>query len=182
MITSASSPCLLAFFALGSAFLFAQDAAEWPTYGRDPGGTKYSPLNQINTKNVDTLVRAWSYHTGEPGGIWENTPIVVGNVMYFATRKNRVVALEPETGKELWVYDPKSTRVSEHRGVSYWPGDSHTKPRIVLATEGRLIELDAKTGKPALDFGDNGEVNLRTGVADDYPDWPRRVAVGAGDP
>jgi quinoprotein glucose dehydrogenase len=59
--------------------------------------------------------------------------------------------------------------VSEHRGVSYWPGDSNTKPRIVLATEARLIELDAKTGKPALDFGDNGEVNLRTGVADDYP-------------
>ena len=114
MITSASSPCLLAFFALGSAFLFAQDAAEWPTYGRDPGGTKYSPLNQINTKNVDTLVRAWSYHTGEPGGIWENTPIVVGNVMYFATRKNRVVALEPETGKELWVYDPKSGRLQLH--------------------------------------------------------------------
>jgi glucose dehydrogenase len=161
--------CLLAFFMTGASGLLAQDAAEWPTYGRDPGGTKYSPLDQINPKNVNTLVRAWSYHTGEPGGIWENTPIVVGNVMYFATRKNRVVALEPETGKELWVYDPKSTRVSEHRGVSYWPGDSHTKPRIVLATEARLIELDAKTGKPALDFGDNGEVNLRAGVADDYP-------------
>ena len=162
-------PCLLAFFIMGVSHLFAQSAAEWPSYGRDPGGTKYSPLDQINAKNVGALVRAWSYHTGEPGGIWENTPIVVGNIMYFATRKNRVVALEPETGKELWVYDPKSTRVSEHRGVSYWPGDSHTKPRIILATEARLIELDAKTGKPALDFGDNGEVNLRVGVADDYP-------------
>ncbi|MGB6943428.1 MAG: pyrroloquinoline quinone-dependent dehydrogenase [Bryobacteraceae bacterium] len=162
-------PCLLAFFTMGVSHLFAQSAAEWSSYGRDPGGTKYSPLSQINTKNVRALVRAWSYHTGEPGGIWENTPIVVGDVMYFATRKNRVVALEPETGKELWVYDPKSTHVSEHRGVSYWPGDSHTKPRIILATEARLIELDAKTGKPALDFGDNGEVNLRVGVADDYP-------------
>src|ERR1700735_86817 len=85
------------------------------------------------------ILRSWSYHTGEPGGIWENTPIVVGNVMYFATRKNRVVALEPETGKELWVYDPKSTRVAEHRGVSSWPGDSHKKPRGLLATEARPL-------------------------------------------
>jgi len=158
----------LPFFALSSAFLFAQDASEWPAYGRDPGGTKYSPLDQINTRNVSGLVRVWSYHTGERG-TWENTPIVVGGVMYFATQKNRVVALQPETGKELWTYDPKSTGVSEHRGVSYWPGGSGTKPRIILATEARLIALDAKSGKPALDFGDNGEVNLRTGVADDYP-------------
>jgi glucose dehydrogenase len=169
VIASAPSCSLLAFVALGSAFLFAQDPAEWPAYGRDPGGTKYSPLHQINTKNVSALVRAWSYHTGDPGGTWENTPIVVAGVLYFATQKNRVVALEPETGKELWTYDPKSTHVSEHRGVSYWPGDSHTKPRIVLATEARLIELDAKSGKPVPDFGDNGEVNLRAGVADDYP-------------
>jgi len=158
----------LPFFTLCSALLFAQDASEWPAYGRDPGGTKYSPLDQINTRNVSALVRVWSYHTGERG-TWENTPIVVGGVMYFATQKNRVVALEPETGKELWTYDPKSTGVSEHRGVSYWPGGSGTKPRIILATEARLIALDAKSGKPAVDFGDNGEVNLRTGVADDYP-------------
>ena len=158
----------LPFFALSSALLFAQDASEWPAYGRDPGGTKYSPLDQINARNVSALVRVWSYHTGERG-TWENTPIVVGGVMYFATQKNRVVALEPETGKELWTYDPKSTGVSEHRGVSYWPGGSGTKPRIILATEARLIALDAKSGKPAVDFGDNGEVNLRTGVADDYP-------------
>jgi glucose dehydrogenase len=160
---------LFFFFPLCSILLLAQDPSEWPAYGRDPGGTKFSPLDQINSKNVSTLVRAWSYHTGDPGGIWENTPIVVGNVMYFATQKNRVVALDPETGNALWTYDPMNTRVSEHRGVSYWPGDSKTKPRIILATGARLIALDAKSGKPALDFGDNGQVNLRTGVADDYP-------------
>jgi glucose dehydrogenase len=160
--------CALPLFAV-CYVLFAQDASEWPAYGRDPGGTKYSPLDQINARNVSTLVRVWSYHTGETGATWENTPIMVGNVMYFATQKNRVVALEPETGKELWTYDPKSTAVSEHRGVSYWPGDSRTRPRVILATEARLIALDAKSGKPALEFGDNGEVNLRTGVADDYP-------------
>jgi quinoprotein glucose dehydrogenase len=156
-----------------SAILFAavlaQDPGEWPNYGRDPGGTKYSPLDQINVKNVTTLAPAWTYHTKDPGATWEETPIVVGGVMYFATQKNRVIALEPETGKELWSYDPKTPRVSEHRGVSYWPGDGKTGPRVVLTTAARLIELDAKTGKPVPDFGDNGEVNLRVGVADAYP-------------
>jgi quinoprotein glucose dehydrogenase len=147
----------------------AQDPADWPAYGRDPGGTKYSPLDQITPKNVAKLAAAWTYHTGDPGGTWEETPIVVGGVMYFATQKNRVIALDPETGKELWTYDPKTPRASEHRGVSFWLGDKQHPARVVLATAARLIELDAKTGKPIPDFGDNGEVNLRTGVADDYP-------------
>ena len=152
-----------------ATFAFGQDAPDWPAYGRDAGGTKYSPLDQIDTKNVATLAPAWTYHTGDPGGTWEETPIVVGGVMYFATQKNRVIALEPETGKELWSYDPKTPRVSEHRGVSYWPGDAKTAARVVVATAARLIELDAKSGRPVPDFGDNGEVNLRVGVADAYP-------------
>ncbi len=147
----------------------AQDPADWPAYGRDPGGTKYSPLDQITAANVAKLALAWTYHTGDPGGTWEETPIVVGNVMYFASQKNRVIALQADTGKELWTYDPKTPRVSEHRGVSYWIGDRQHPPRIVLATAARLIELDAKTGKPIPEFGDNGEVNLRAGIADDYP-------------
>ena len=163
----------LSIFALASALtgwiVEAQDPADWPAYGRDPGGSKYSPLDQINTKNVAKLALAWTYHTGDPGGTWEDTPIVIGNVMYFATQKNRVIALNPETGKELWSYDPKTPRVSEHRGVSYWVGDGGTPPRVILTTAARLIELDAKTGKPIPGFGDNGEVNLRAGVADDYP-------------
>ncbi|MGD1091216.1 MAG: pyrroloquinoline quinone-dependent dehydrogenase [Bryobacteraceae bacterium] len=142
---------------------------DWPSYGGDPGGSKYSALDQINTRNVAKLVPAWTYHTTDPGGTWEETPIVVGGVMYFASQKNRVIALNPETGKELWTYDPKTPRVAEHRGVSYWAGDAQTPPRVILTTAARLIELDAKTGKPIDDFGDNGEVNLRVGVADDYP-------------
>ncbi|HYL38870.1 MAG TPA: pyrroloquinoline quinone-dependent dehydrogenase [Bryobacteraceae bacterium] len=148
---------------------FAQDPADWPAYGRDPAGTKFSPLDQITPKNVAQLAVAWTYHSGEPGGTWEETPIVVGGVMYFASQKNRVIALDAESGRELWTYDPKTPRVSEHRGVSYWIGDKQHPPRIILATAARLIALDAKTGKPVPDFGDNGEVNLRAGVADDYP-------------
>jgi glucose dehydrogenase len=168
-VLQAKLSALLIASGLVGATLNAQDPSDWPAYGRDPGGGKYSPLDQINTKNVAKLAPAWTYHTSDPGGTWEETPIVIANVMYFATQKNRVIALNPETGAELWSYDPKTPRVSEHRGVSYWPGDAQTPPRIILTTAARLIELDAKTGKPISGFGDNGEVNLRVGVADDYP-------------
>src|SRR6266481_388821 len=142
---------------------------DWSAYGRDPGGARYSPLDQINTKNVTQLQRAWTYHTGERGRGFETTAIVVDGVMYFSTQNQRIVALDPETGKEIWKYDPKSNG-REHRGVAFWPGDKQTPPRILLGTgDGRLIALDAKTGVPAGSFGDNGVVNLRAGVADDFP-------------
>lgn len=157
------------------AFLAAFSAAaltgqtDWPAYGNDPGGTKYSPLNQINTRNAGKLTRVWTYR-GDKGGTFEVTPVVAGGMMYLSTSTQRVVALNPENGTEIWVFDPKVPRAREHRGVSYWPGDARTPPRVILATsDGRLFALDAKTGKPAAAFGDNGVVNLRTGVADKFP-------------
>src|SRR6478672_10170398 len=112
---------------------------DWPVYGRDPGGTRFSPLDQINTSNVSRLRRAWTYHTGERGRSFESSPIVVDHVMYLSTQNQKVVALEPETGNEIWKYDPKSNS-RESRGVTYWPGDKLTRPRILFGTgDGRLI-------------------------------------------
>jgi len=142
---------------------------DWPAYGRDPAATRYSPLDQINTKNVARLERAWVYHTNQRGRAFETTPIVVGNVLYFTTQNQHVVALEPETGKEIWRYDPKSNS-REQRGVSFWPGDAATPPRIVFGTgDGRLIALDAKTGAPASAFGEHGIVDLKAGITDKFP-------------
>ncbi len=142
---------------------------DWPIVGRDPGGIRYSPLDQINAKNVATLQRAWIYHTGERGRAFETIPIVVGNVLYFSTQNQKIVALNPESGQELWKYDPKSNG-REQRGVSYWPGDKQTPPRILFGTgDGRLIALDAKTGVPVQSFGDNGVVNLKAGITDKFP-------------
>src|SRR5262245_35899999 len=107
---------------------------DWPAYGHDPGGMRYSPLRQITTRNVVRLRRAWTYHTGESGRQFESTPLVVGGRMYLSTQTGRIVALEPETGKQVWRFDPKTARSKEHRGVSYWPGDSRTPPRIIFAT------------------------------------------------
>jgi glucose dehydrogenase len=142
---------------------------EWPIVGRDPGGTRFSPLKQINTQNVNRLARAWTYHTGEQGRAFETIPILVNNVLYFSTQNQNIVALDPETGKEIWKYQTKSNS-RDHRGVAYWPGDAKTPPRILFGTgDGRLIALEASSGKPVASFGDNGVVNLRNGVADDYP-------------
>jgi quinoprotein glucose dehydrogenase len=158
---------IFAVFTLLAAAACAQN--DWPAYGHDPGGMRYSPLTQINTGNVSRLHRAWTYHTGDTGNQFETTPIVAGSRMYLSTQTGRIVALEPESGKEIWTFDPKVRRPREHRGVAYWPGDRGTPARILFGTaDGRLIALDAATGKPLGGFGVNGEVDLRLGVADDF--------------
>lgn len=152
--------------------------SDWPAYGRDPGGSRFSPLNQINTSNVSRLRRAWTYHTGEEGRSFETTPIVVDNILYFSTQNQNIVALDAETGRQIWKYNNPSATGREQRGVSFWPGDAVTPPRLVFGTgDGRLIELEAKTGSPAMDFGDNGTVNLRTGYADKFPKAPYAVSA-----
>jgi glucose dehydrogenase len=143
---------------------------DWPVYGHDAGGTRYSPLKQINTTNVSRLQRAWTYHTGEKGRSLESTPICINGTLYFSTQNQNVVALDPVTGKEIWKYANPNPRGSESRGVAYWAGDQQTPPRILFGTgNAQLIELDAKNGTLVSSFGNNGIVDLRAGVADGYP-------------
>src|ERR1700719_1529365 len=88
---------------------------DWPNYGNDPGGMRYSPLSQINRDNVSKLKVAWIFHTGDVSdgsrdrkrSGFEATPILVDGTLYFTTPFNRVIALDPETGKQLWAYDPR---------------------------------------------------------------------------
>src|SRR6267142_190340 len=155
-------------------------ATDWPNYGNDSGGMRYSPLTEINRENVAKLKIAWVFHTGEisdgSGGKkrsgFETTPILVGGALYFTTPFNRVIALNPETGKQLWAYDPKIDQTLDYgdgfvnRGVSTWldPALAVEKPcrrRIYEATQdARLISIDAATGKPCSDFGEAGQVSL----------------------
>ena len=133
---------------------------DWPTYNRDLAGTRYSPLTQINSTNVSKLTQAWSYRLRpEPGVVvpaidkpasafemfQEVTPIVVNGVMYLPSG-NRVVALEPETGKEVWRYElPEG--LASFRGVAYRPGEGRLPPRILFTSLKKLIALDANTGR-----------------------------------
>ena len=106
---------------------------------------------------------------------FESTPIVIDGALYFSTPSNRVIALDAETGKEIWRFDPQAGRAGprhffQHRGVAYWHGKSGDDGRILYGTfDGRLIALDAKTGKPCREFGKDGAVDLRAGIADAYP-------------
>lgn len=160
---------IAAFVAALPVALLSQ--TDWRTYGHDPSGMRYSPLKQITPANVAMLTPAWTYDTGEVATEYEVTPLVVGRVMYLSTPNQRVVALNADTGKEIWTYDPATKRRGTHRGVSYWPGDGKNGSRIVFSTgDSRLLELDAETGKPVETFGQNGEVNLLVGVADKFPD------------
>ena len=103
---------LLSILLLSLRIAFSQ---EWPHYGGDLGGTKYSSLDQINRENVSRLKVAWTYHTGDisDGSLYpvrssfECTPLVLDGVLYLTTPFSRVVALEAETGKPLWAFDPK---------------------------------------------------------------------------
>ena len=142
----------------------------WPMFRHDSAGTGYSPLAQITGGNVASLSRAWTYAlqaaapaaaTGRGSAAGPNseaTPIVVNGVMYLPAA-NRVVALEPETGKEIWQY-VVSGGAPSRRGVAYWPGDAAHAPRILFTAAGRLIALDAKTGTLEATFGRGGEVEL----------------------
>jgi len=165
-----------------------KDDNEWPAYGHDAGGSRFSPLDQINDKNANKLKVAWTFQTGElktyegtnaiEQAAFEATPIMIGNTLYFSTPTSRVFALDAATGKEKWVFDAKlnlKIGFSEitSRGVSIWPAagetaDGSTKKRIFVATfDGRLIALDAESGQLIQTFGKDGTVDLKAGLGRD---------------
>jgi quinoprotein glucose dehydrogenase len=154
---------------------------EWPNYGNDAGGTRYSPLAQIDRANVGRLRLAWTYRTGETGGAspwgftaFESTPLMVDGTLFLSTPYNRVIALDPETGIERWRYDANVDRtrrfaIVTSRGVSTWldadARDRACRRRIFMGTiDARLIALDAATGIPCADFGRGGQVDLTAGI------------------
>jgi quinoprotein glucose dehydrogenase len=170
---------------------------DWPVTEGSPGGGRFSPLSEVTRENVTQLRVAWTYRHGDywegsfplrvnRGSAFESTPIVVDGRLFFTTPRNRVIALDPETGRELWTFDPKleggraCANMWINRGVAYWRGDGvASEPcvaRVFLATlDARLIALDAATGQPCSDFGAEGQVDLRAGIAPLYDDWEYNV-------
>jgi glucose dehydrogenase len=175
---------LLTFVLAGPLFLFPRSAPgqEWRHYGGDLAATKYSRLDQIDRENVNRLQVAWTYHTGDVSdgkdteirSAFECTPLVVDGVMYLTTPFCRLIALDAETGKPIWSFDPKldkqrSYNLFINRGAAFW--QKGRSKRIFLGTlDGRLFSIDAMNGKPNQNFGDNGFVNLRVGAADSFPE------------
>jgi glucose dehydrogenase len=160
------------------ALLLAQ---EWPHYGGDAGGARHSPLKQIDRANVASLRVAWTYRTGDWSdgktlavrSAFEATPLVVDGVMYVTTPFCRLIALDAETGREIWSFDPKIDRRRPHnlyinRGAAYWT-DGKRKRLYYGTLDARLYAIDAATGKPVAGFGEDGSIDLRRGVADRFP-------------
>ena len=154
---------------------------EWPAYGRTLAGDRFAPLDKISPANVDKLGRAWTYHTrvaqanAKSGP--EATPIMVGDSLYLCTQNNIVIALDPDTGNERWRFDPQidatgASAVTTCRGVAFYraPGAKDCPERIITATfNAKLIALDAGTGKPCSSFGNEGFVELKSGMGNVQP-------------
>lgn len=177
--------------------------AEWPT-ADGVEGTHYAPLADITPANVHSLEVAWTYRTGDvsdgttslAGTAFEATPIMVESGLYLSTPLSRVVALDAETGRERWVFDPGLDRgrrkhgMTTSRGVSTWldaerSADEPCRRRIFLAAyDARLFALDARTGTPCADFGRDGHVDLGVGVdriegrRDDYKQTAPPAVIG----
>jgi quinoprotein glucose dehydrogenase len=173
VILSSTVAASLAFLSIGSE---DKSLGEWPSYGHDPGGQRFSPLKSINRENVKSLEVAWTYRTGDAyqpphwrPTAFEATPLYIDGRLYLSTPLGHAVALDPLTGHEIWSYDAKVPRDKGYgdyanRGVSFWQSSSG-KSRVFMATiDARLIALDAATGKLSTDFGDNGTVELRNGL------------------
>lgn len=162
--------------------------SNWPAYGGSYAARRTSPLSQITPDNVNRLERAWLFNTGDmPTGDptdskygAETTPLKVGDSLYLCTATNIIIALDPGTGDEKWRYDPEVNSdyipyTAACRGVVYYEvrgGIEQSvdqliacKTRIIEGTlDGRLVAVDARTGRPCADFGENGEASITVGM------------------
>jgi quinoprotein glucose dehydrogenase len=160
----------------------APGSSDWGYYGGDALAQHFSSLDQINRSNVTRLAPAWTYRTGELGAgfasagklTFEATPVLAFGLLYLETATNVVIALDPESGRERWRFDPRIDRARRYaeasaRGVSVWAGSGSAggvcRRRVFTGTlDARLLALDADTGQPCSDFGAGGQVDLTQGM------------------
>src|SRR6478735_3109518 len=163
--------------------LIAITSTDWPSYGGGPTQTRYSPLTQINAENVASLKVAWTYDTGDAfkGSEMQCQPVVAHGVMYAASPKLRVFALDAASGALKWSFDPFAGEATPSRtrlrGLMFWErGDDR---RIYFAARQWLYALDATTGRPIPSFGQQGRIDLREGFEGRDP---RAISVGMNTP
>ena len=173
---SRTTLAVLAAIAL-TASLHAQ-RVDWPTPSGDPGAMRYAAISNVDRTNVARLKLAWRWSTSEHAvaagpdqkaarpGLFQASPLVIGDTMYVSTPYAAVAALDARTGRELWKYDPEVWRAGQpsngtgfvHRGVATW--SSPTERRIFINARWKLVAIDASTGRPIAGFGDRGEIDL----------------------
>src|SRR5271166_2409087 len=152
-----------------------QQSQDWPVWGGSPENRHYSSLAQINRSNVKQLQVAWTYDTGEQGGL-QTSPLVVGRVLYGLSPTQKVFALDGTTGKLLWNFDSGIKGMQPDRGLAYWSGGDDK--RILVGVMNFLYALDATTGKPIPTFGVGGRVDLQENLGRD----PRLQSISLTSP
>lgn len=168
---------VLFFGVLGAAFVREPDPArqDWPVYGGNAAGNRYSPLTQINTQTVKNLQLAWTFDTGENNDSTKRgmdiqcQPIVVDGVLYGLTPRHKLFAVDAATGRQIWKFDPfakadNQPRFHPLRGITYW-SDGADK-RILYSSGASLYAVNAQTGELINSFGQNGKVDLHEGLGD----------------
>ena len=170
---------------------------EWFTYGGDPASSKFSPADDITPQNVARLGIAWQWEHGEKTARavgttpyrFENQPLMVDGVLYVTTPYNNAVALDAETGRELWRFDSGAVTLGgipgtgfKHRAPALWrDAQNGNRLRVLLNTRNQLFSLDAATGKPVVSFGNKGVVSLTDGYPRPISDI-RHVNHGGSPP
>jgi quinoprotein glucose dehydrogenase len=164
--------------AAGAGTQISPGTGQWPAYAADAAATHYSPLADLARDNVAGLKEVWTWRPdedtlpafGTQPGNFQNTPLMIDDVLYVSTPYNKVIALDADTGVQKWIYDPKAYEDGQppngtgfvHRGVAAWRDGAQL--RIFLNSRARLIALDARTGEPISTFGQNGIVDLTQGL------------------
>ena len=139
---------------------------DWGAYGGNPEQTHHSPLTQINKTNVKQLEVAWSYDTGEAGGL-QTSPIEIAGTLYGISPSQKIFALDAATGKLKWKFDSGIVGTQPDRGLAYWSSPDNKDRRIIVGVMNFVYALDATTGQPIQTFGDHGRVDLRQGLGRD---------------
>src|SRR6266513_5483619 len=139
----------------------APETQDWPVYGGSSENIHYSPLAQINRTNVKQLEVAWSFDTGERGGL-QTSPIIVDGILYGITPTQQVFALDAADGTLLWKFDSGIKGTQPDRGLAYW--SNNQDKRILVGVMNFVYALNAMTGKPIPAFGHNGRIDLRDGL------------------
>ena len=140
---------------------------DWSQYLGGKERDLYSSLDQINLQNVSKLEVAWTYDTGNEAEYQANN-LIIGGVLYTPTATRKVIALDAATGKELWQWDPAKEHTGpgspRQRGLVYWANDSGDDARLFTAVNGFLFAINPKNGETIRDFGNNGSINLGSGL------------------
>lgn len=171
---------------------------DWAHWGNTTAGNRFAALDQINKGNIDKLQVAWTFRTGDipesngSGAEDQNTPLQVGDNIYVCTAYGKVFSLDADTGAERWKFDPKGSAPNWQRcrGLGYFDSSSAATgtaqpvaasacvKRLFLPTiDARLIAIDAETGKPCADFGDQGTVDLKTDMGEVKPGYYQQTST-----